>query len=94
MLRPGGLPAAEAVAQIVRDLGYAVGEVEIDHEHECWEFGAEAEGLAVHLTVNHIDPDVTIVVQHPTGCLLPVSARKAEFQDFVQRLLERLASDD
>ena len=93
LIRPGGLPATEAVAEIARGLGYQTTEPEADIEHSGWEFQARAGRSNFCVLVWHMDEELNVYLDNLTGCLGLVAGNRRAFKDFVGALQDRMASD-
>jgi hypothetical protein len=71
---PGGRPAAEAVAGIVRDLGHEVSEFEMDLEHYSWIFAMKAGAADLLVHVFHLDAELHVNVNRVVPRSIPADA--------------------
>ena len=93
LVRPGGLPATEAVAEIARSLGYQTTEPEADIEHSAWEFYAKAGRSNFSLLVWHMDEEFHVGFDNMTGCLGLIAGNRRGYKAFIQAMHDRMAGD-
>ena len=93
LVRPGGLPATEAVAEIARSLGYQTTEPEADVEHSGWEFHARDGRSNFYLLVWHMDEELHVHFDNMTGCLGLIGGNRRGYKAFIQAMHDRMASD-
>lgn len=94
VVAPGSLPAASAVAEHVRALGYGCTPFQPDLEHYSWTFEAVADGRRYYINVFHLETDLNVTVDNHSGCLfIGLPGRDEKFRQFVSALSEKMAAD-
>ena len=94
VLSPGSLPAASAVAEHVRALGYACSPFQPDLEHYSWTFEAVAEGKRYYINVFQLESELHVMIENLSGCLfIGLPGRGAKLRQFVAALCERMTAD-
>jgi hypothetical protein len=95
ILDPGNLPLTEAVAEMVRSLGFECSALEIDLEHESRTFYASAGDKSYYVNVVHLDPDFHVTMQTlPDRTADGYEVRDSAFSEFAEALSAKMAADD
>jgi hypothetical protein len=93
VLQPGGRAGTDAVAELVRSVGFETDPVEADLEHHGWQFSARRGDVMIHVTVFHLEDEFYVTMGELRGCL-SFGGSSSAFGELAERLFEAMSRDE